>query len=87
MDDQRGRMTSDHPYRSLYVSAVPDRASTDDAGGSRELVVACGILIAISAIQIASGAQVVAGALGLAGGLAGTLSTRRRRWTTPSSSC
>jgi hypothetical protein len=72
----------EHPYRSLYALAPlpPPR------GAGREIRIACGVLIAVSAIQLATGAQVIAGALGLAGGVAGLLSTRRRSWTTSSSS-
>lgn len=67
-------MTMDHPYRSLYALA---RAEAPACASSRELRVACGVLVAVSAVQLASGAQVIAGALGLVAGVAGLLSTRR----------
>jgi hypothetical protein len=71
----------DHPYRPLYV--VRDAQPPSPRG---ELRAAFGVLIAVSAIQIVSGAQVIAGVLGLAGGAAGLLSTRRSRWKTSCSS-
>jgi hypothetical protein len=62
-----------HPYRPLYeLTAAPQTARP-----ARELTIACAVLLAVSAIQIASGAQVIAGVLGLGGALAGFLSTRR----------
>ncbi len=67
-------MSTDHPYRSLYALA-PFAAAPRRAG--REIRIACGVLIAVSAIQLATGAQVIAGALGLAGGVVGLASTRR----------
>jgi hypothetical protein len=73
----------DHPYRGLHVPAI---ASAPGSMSGRELHVAYGVLAAFSAIQIASGAQLVVGALGLAGALTGFLSTRRPRWKTSSSS-
>ncbi len=72
-----------HPYRALYEVAPPSSAPQRP----RELTVAFGMLVAVSAIQLASGAQIIAGALGLAGGVAGFFSTRRSSWTTSSSSC
>jgi len=62
-----------HPYRPLYEAAAPP----SERPHPRELVIAYGALIAVSAIQLASGAQIFAGALGLAGGVAGFFSTRR----------
>jgi hypothetical protein len=69
-----GQRAMGHPYRNLYALA---RAEAPARAPHRELRIACGILIAVSAVQIASGAQLVAGALGLAAGVAGLLSTWR----------
>ena len=76
---------TDHPYRSLHVPAIAEPAPVEPG---REIRIACAVLIAVSAIQLASGAQVVAGALALIGGVAGLVSNRSRRssWTTSSSS-
>jgi hypothetical protein len=70
-----------HPYRPLYQLATPPAARRP-----RELAAAYGVLIAVSAIQLASGAQFLVGALGLSGGIAGLFSTWRSSWTTSSSS-
>jgi hypothetical protein len=71
-----------HPYRPLYLETAPRPA----ARRPRDLTPAYGVLIAVSAIQLASGAQIIAGALGLVGGITGLLSTWRSSWTTSSSS-
>jgi hypothetical protein len=67
-------MSTEHPYRPLYAIAPAAPAAR---GASHETRIACGVLIVVSAIQIATGAQVIAGALGLAGGVGGLLSTWR----------
>jgi len=71
-----------HPYRPLFVIADEPASAPH-----REVRVACGVLVAVSAIQIASGAQVIAGVLGALGGLAGIAQTWRPRWKISSSSC
>jgi hypothetical protein len=75
--------SNEHPYRPLFM--ISD--SGDPSSSELDVRIACGVLIAISAIQIATGAQAVVGALGVAGGLAGLFSTWRARWTMSSSSC
>jgi hypothetical protein len=72
----------DHPYRPLFT---PELAPPARAPG-RDLKIASAVLIALSAIQIATGAQTLVGAAGIAGGLVALFSTRRAPWTT-SSSC
>jgi len=70
-------MTSslEHPYRRLYELALPAVA---DAPPVREVRVALGVLIGVSAIQLGSGAQIAAGLFGLSAGLIGLASTWRR---------
>jgi hypothetical protein len=76
------RVSNEHPYRPLYAVDEP-RCSTVS---ERDLQIACTVLIAFSAIQIATGTQTLVGAAGIAGGLAALFSSWRASWTT-SSSC
>ena len=73
--------SNEHPYRPLYA-----RTDSLPSPSNRDLQVACAVLIAMSAVQIASGAQAAIGALCIAGGVAGLFSTWRFPWTMSSSS-
>lgn len=75
------RISNEHPYRPLFAIDEPDRSR----GSHRDLQIGCAVLIVFSAIQLATGAQTLVGAAGIAGGLATLFSSWRASWTTPSS--
>lgn len=70
------------PYRALYEPDEPEPPRTSD-----ELTVAYGALIAVSAIQLVSGAQLAVGVFALVSGVTGLIESWRSSWKTPSSSC
>jgi hypothetical protein len=74
--------SNDHPYRPLFAADQPARPRAS----ALDLQIACAVLVAFSAIQLATGTQTLVGAAGIAGGLAALCSTWRASWTT-SSSC
>ena len=76
------RVSSEHPYRPLFAVDEPACSRPSE----RDLQIAAAVLIAFSAIQIATGTQTLVGAAGIAGGIAALFSSWRASWTT-SSSC